>query len=259
MDLLLKDKIVFISASSSGIGKSIANVFLEEGANVIINDISKEKIEKTLPEFRKKFNNDKIDYFIGDITRNEEIIKLKHQILDKYGYLDILVPNLGTGKPLANCEFEIEEIQRFLDINLFSAIRLVNEFLGLIEKSKNGSIVFIASIVGIERIPSPIGYVIAKSGLITLTKNLSAKLAEKQIRVNAIAPGNVFFKGGRWEELLNADPDIENEYIKKEVPLKRFAAPEEIANSVVFIASQKSSFTTGNILIVDGGQTRSYR
>ena len=259
MDLYLKDKIVFVSASASGIGKSIAEVFLGEGAIVIINDISEEKIEETTEEFEKKFASSRIGFFHGDITKNEEISRLKDYIYKTYGRLDILVPNLGSGKPMTNNEFETDEIQRFLDINLFSALKLVNGLSDLIANSENGSIVFISSIVGIEKIPAPTGYAIAKSGLLTLTKNLSVKLAEKKIRVNAVAPGNVYFKGGRWEELLQNNPDIENEYIKKEVPLKRFASPEEIAYSVVFLASQISSFTTGNILVVDGGQSRSYR
>ena len=137
-------------------------------------------------------------------------------------------------------------------------MKLLNEFIPVIKKQKSGSIILISSIAGLERIGAPYGYAAAKSALLSLTGNLSAELASYGIRVNCVVPGNVYFKDGRWDEVLNDQPEIKREYIDKEVPLKRFATPFEIAKSIVFLSSDCSSFTTGTVLVIDGGQTRRY-
>jgi len=258
MDLGLKDKKVLITASSGGIGFATARTFLEEGAKVIINGKNEEKLNIALNDLISVYGKGRVDGFLGDVTDNKQIIKLKDYIENKYGSIDILISNLGSGKPLSKNHLDTNEWIRFLEINLLSSVKLTDQFIPVLEKQMSGSIIFISSIAGIERLPSPFGYAAAKSGLFSLTKCLSASLAEKNIRVNCIVPGNVFFEGGRWDELLKHNPDIESDYIKKEVPMKRFAKAEEIADSIVFVSSPKSSFTTGAVLVIDGGQTRSF-
>ena len=118
------------------------------------------------------------------------------------------------------------------------------------------SIVFVSSICGVESLGAPVDYSVAKSALISFAKNLSLKIAHRG-RANVVAPGNVYFKGGTWDEKLRSDKiEVEN-MIENQVPMKRFGKPEEIADAVVFLCSERASFITGSVLRVDGGQTNS--
>jgi 3-oxoacyl-[acyl-carrier protein] reductase len=258
MDLYLKNKRVLITASSSGIGSATAEVFLQEGADVVVNGRNSDKLSRFVKEMSEKYGAENINSFEGDITKLENIESLRKFVLDKWGGIDILISNLGSGKPLSENSLSISEWERFLNINLFSAVNLLDNLLPEMKKKKGGSIILISSIAGLERTGAPYGYAAAKSSLLSLVSNLSAELAESGIRINCVVPGNVFFKGGRWEEILENRPEIRKEYIEKEVPLKRFADPFEIAKSIVFLSSECSSFTTGAVLVIDGGQIRRY-
>jgi len=258
MDLYLKNKKVLITASSSGIGSVTADVFLQEGANVIVNGRNKDKLSKLVKELSLKYGTKNIDSFVGDMTKIENIESLKEFTLNKLGGIDILISNLGSGKPLSGDTLLLSEWERFLNINLLSAVNLLNKFIPIMKRKKSGSIILISSIAGLERTGAPYGYSAAKSSLLSLTVNLSAELAEFGIRINCIAPGNVYFRGGRWEEILKEKPEMKEEYVNKEIPLKRFATPFEIAKSIAFLSSDCSSFTTGAVLVIDGGQTRGY-
>ena len=258
MDLQLKNKNVLITASSSGIGRATAEVFLQEGAKVIINGRNKDKLAGIVKELSLRYGSENISSFSGDMTKTENVKSLKKFVLDRWNGVDILVSNMGSGKPLSNNRLSLSEWRRFLDINLLGTVKLLDEFVPLMKKHKSGSIILISSIAGLERTGAPYGYSAAKASLLSLTSNLSAELADFGIRVNCIVPGNVYFEGGRWEEILKKRPELIEEYINKEVPLKRFATPSEIAQSIVFLSSDCSSFTTGAALIIDGGQTRRY-
>ncbi len=257
MNLELKDKVVFVSASSRGIGKATALAFLEEGARVMINGRDKKRLLKTYDEFHKMFSG-KIDYFRGDITKEEVVQGAKEYIIKKWKKIHVIVPNLGSGKPMKKNQMDSSEWERLFEINLFSVVKLLNIVLPEMKKQKEGSIVVVSSIAGIERTGAPLAYASAKSSLLTLIKNLSSELARSNIRINAVVPGNIYFEGGRWEEILSGNPKTVDNYIRQEVPMKRFGTPEEIADTIVWLASTKSSFTTGSCVIVDGGQTRSY-
>jgi 3-oxoacyl-[acyl-carrier protein] reductase len=120
----------------------------------------------------------------------------------------------------------------------------------------NPSITFISSIAGLEAIAAPIPYSTAKAGLQQAAKNLARQLGPEGIRVNTVAPGNVLAPGGTWEAKMAENPDQVKKYIETEVPLARFANPEEIAHAVVFLASARARFISGALLCVDGAQTR---
>lgn len=257
MDLQLKNKVIFVTASGQGIGKAIADAFLAEGARVLINDCDEKKLNETYKKFRRQFGAS-VDLFCGDVLERASIAKAKEQILKKWKQVDIIIPNLGSGKPQDVNKLDVSEWQRFFHLNVQSVLEMLNEFLPVMKKQKQGSIVLISSIVGIEATVAPFGYAAAKASLLTLVKNLSRELADFRIRINAVAPGNIYFKNGRWEEIIKTNPAVMKHYIAKDVPMKRLGTPEEIARAVVFLSSPASSFTTGACLVVDGGETKSY-
>ncbi len=119
----------------------------------------------------------------------------------------------------------------------------------------SGSIVFISSICGVESLGAPTDYSVAKSAIIAFSKNLSRKVGPS-LRVNTVAPGNIYFKGGTWDKKVKTDSTKVKNMLKNEVPLQRFGTPEEIADAVAFLCSERASFITGANLVVDGGQTR---
>ena len=158
--------------------------------------------------------------------------------------------------PIGSHRMEIIEWEKGFDINLFSAVKLIQEFDDMWVQQEGGSIVMISSLAACERIGAPYAYAAAKEGIRVLTKYLSDDYAVRNIRVNCVIPGNVFYHGGRWEELLNQDREGIEKYIQENVPLKRFAKPEEVADAIVFLASERAAFITGTSLLVDGGQKR---
>jgi 3-oxoacyl-[acyl-carrier protein] reductase len=257
MDLKLKDKVVFVPASGQGIGAETARLFLEEGAKVLINDRDKDILSTLFKKFQKKYKS-RVDYFAGDMTTPEAVGNVKKHLISKWKKIDILIANLGSGKPLAENRLDVNEWQGFMEINLFGGVRLLDTFLPEMKKRKQGSIVMVASITGIQRSSAPTGYSAAKASVLTLVKNLSSELAQYNIRINAVAPGNVYFNNGRWQEIINDRPGVVRDYIKKDVPMKRLGKPEEIAAAIVFLASAKSTFTTGASLVIDGGETKGY-
>jgi len=123
----------------------------------------------------------------------------------------------------------------------------------MLEKS-SGVLLFISSIAGIEAFGAPTDYSTAKTAVIALAKNMARKLA-KEVRVNVLAPGNVLFPGGSWDEKIKDDPSEVEKIIESTVPMNRFGMPEEIADAAVFLCSERAGFITGSVLVVDGGQT----
>lgn len=257
MDLGLKGKVVLITGSSRGIGKTIASSFLAEGARVIITGRDGTTLNETLGEFLNRYGAEFVYAYQGDLTNLDDIVKCVNLAVKKFNKIDILIANIGTGKSKPGLLADQSEWERILKLNLFGSINIVRELAPLMKKNGGGSVIFISSIAGCEVLGAPLTYSAAKSGLISASKNLSHLLAKDNIRVNTVAPGNIIFKGGRWEEIIRENPDTIENYIEKNVPMQRFGKPEEVADAVLFLASERASFITGACLVVDGGETRS--
>ena len=259
MDLGLKCKVAFITGSSRGIGRAIAAAFLAEGARVIITGRDNTSLNKTSKELSKKYGEASIVSCQGDMTQADIITGCLEVAMKKFGKIDILVANVGTGKSKPGLEADRDEWEKMLNLNLLGGLETAREIVPVMQKNRTGNIVFVSSIAGLERSASPLPYAAAKAALFSLSKNLSQLLARDNIRVNAVAPGNIMFEGGRWEEIIKERPDVIEEYIKKNVPMQRFGTPEEIADAVAFLASERASFITGTCLVVDGGQTQAFQ
>lgn len=254
MNLELKDKRVMITASVQGIGFATAESFLQEGSTVIINGRNKEHLNAAQNKLKEKYGK-KVFSFQGDMQLKKDIERLCTYINDTFNGLDILISNLGNGKPLTTNQLDGNEWNRFYNVNVMSSVELLNSVYPLLKKGDDPAIVLLSSIISKEVSAAPIGYAAAKSAISTLSKYLSKLWASDGIRVNCVLPGNVFFEGGRWEELKSQDEKSIIQYIQSSVAMKRFGTPSEIADAIVFLASPRSSFTTGAELSVDGGQS----
>ena len=247
MELELEDKVVLITGSSQGIGKSIAEYFNDEGSKIILNSRTESKLKKV----SNSINNS--DYFTADVTKEKECKKLIKYISKNYSKLDILVCNVGNGQSVMTGKETYDEWHKMFEINFHSTINIINASKDLLKKS-HGVIVCISSIAGIEITGAPITYSVAKAALNFYVKVISKEFGKYNVRINAVAPGNILFSNSTWEKkLLQNKKQIMN-IIEKEVALKRFGKPEEIANIVVFLSSKRSSFITGTTIVIDGGQ-----
>ncbi len=253
MNLNLEKKRVIVSGSTKGIGHKIAESFLEEGAKVAILARTKERLEEVRLDLSRRFSLSNIMTFETDVTDSKSVNSTISQIARNWGGIDIVVANVGDGRSVADPMPDQLDFDKTWRTNFSSAENLARETIEELDKSK-GNLIFISSIAGLESIGAPTDYSIAKSAIIALSKNLARKLAPN-VRVNCIAPGNIFFPGGSWDDKIQKDLNRIQNLIETTVPMKRFGKPEEIANTVLFLASDRASFITGACLVVDGGQT----
>jgi len=257
MDLHLQDKVVLVAGSSRGIGLATARAFLSEGSRTVITGRDGARLSAARTELASEFDEARLIAFEGDL-RDAAIIKaMLETVGDRWGPLDCLVANIGTGRGPVGWAPEETDWQRLIEENLGSTYRLVKEVLPAMTEARRGSIVLVASIVGLESTAAPLPYSAAKAALINYGKNLARQLGPSGVRVNSVAPGNILFPGGSWERHLNERRDEVLRQIDAEVPLRRFGRPEEIADLIVFLSSDRAAFITGSCVVADGGQTRS--
>ncbi len=256
MDLELNGRIVFVAGSTRGIGLGIAEGFLREGARVAISGRYEKRLNETASRLSQEFGSDRVIGIAGNLSDAITVRDALEKIVKTWGRLDVLVANVGAGGGTIGWDVAPEEWQRVFDVNLWATVRVAQAAVPLLKTSR-GNIVFISSITGVENTGAQLPYSAAKAALNSLSKNLARELGRDGVRVNAVAPGNILFPGGTWEQKLQADSAKVEKMLADQVPLRRFGTPDEIADAVTFLASPRASFITGALLVADGGQTRS--
>jgi len=252
VNLELEKKIFVVTGASKGIGRAIAARLLQEGAKVALLARGHEALSLAESNFRKKHEEKKIKSWVVDCCDEEQLQSVKGSIIKCWDKIDGVVANVGDGRSVPDPIPEKEQWNRIWQKNFETALNTARVFLPTL-KENSGSMLFISSITGLSALGAPVDYSTAKTAVIAFAKNLARKVAP-EIRVNVIAPGNVFIPGGSWEEKLKLNPGVVNEMLNSEVPLKRFGKPDEIADAAVFLCSKRASFITGTVLRVDGGQ-----
>ena len=240
-----KGKVVLVTGSSRGIGRSIAVKFAKEGASVVINYRSNENEAKAITEIISSYSD--CMCIQADVSKEKDVKRMIDTIIERYGHLDILVNNAGIAIDNDFKDRHVKDWQETLNTNLIGVF-LTSKYAGkYMLQNQYGKIINISSTNGIDTIyPYSIDYDASKAGLINMTKNLAIEFAPV-INVNAVAPG--------WVDTVMND-DLSKSYLKSEMErtlLKRFAEPEEIANVVLFLASDMARYIDGETIRVDGG------
>jgi 3-oxoacyl-[acyl-carrier protein] reductase len=258
MDLQLNNQVVFVAGSSRGIGKAIAAALLLEGASVVLTGRDETSLREAEASLTTAKNKERVLAIAGDFSDSATISGAFERTVKQFGRIDHLVANLGTGSGKPGWEQSDEEWTRLFELNFFASTRLTQAVVPhLLKNDGGGSILYISSIVAVEATLAPLPYSAAKAALVNYSKNIARQLGPQQIRVNTIAPGNIYFAGGSWARQLNNRREAVKAMLKNEVPLQRFGTPEEIASLAAYLCSPLAAFATGACFVVDGGQTRS--
>ncbi|MBW2981548.1 SDR family oxidoreductase [Candidatus Woesearchaeota archaeon] len=241
----LKGKTAIVTGSRRGIGRGIVDAFAKEGANVVVSDISLEDCKKVVKEIEKKYKIKGLAVKC-DVSDKSDVDSLIKQTIKKFSKLDILVNNAGIFPFVQFDKMKESDWDKVLNINLKS-IFLCSQAAAKVMKpgSKIVSISSIASFIGF---PGLAHYCASKGGINGITRALALELAPKKININAVAPGAIDTPGAS-----QSSTEESRKQTIAAIPLKRMGTPEDIANAVVFLASNKADYITGQILVVDGG------
>jgi len=243
---LLQDKVVLITGASRGIGKSIAEECVAQGAKVAFTYLSSEEKAKAL-EVELSADGGVAKGFKSDASKFDEAQSLVDHVLEEFGTIDVLVNNAGITRDTLLMRMSEQQWDDVMNTNLKSAFNLTKAVQRPMLKARKGSIVNMSSVVGVSGNAGQSNYAASKAGLIGFTKSIAQELGSRSIRCNAIAPGFI-----ETEMTASLDQNVVDEW-RKSIPLKRGGTPKDVANLVVFLGSDMSLYITGQTVNVCGG------
>ena len=240
------DKVAMITGATRGIGKQIALTLANEGYNIVLNyRTENDELKQLKNEIESK--NVKCLAVQGDVTNFEDCKQMIESAIKEFGKIDILVNNAGITKDMLLARMKEEDFKQVIDVNLVGTFNMTKNVISYMMKARNGKIINISSVVGIAGNAGQTNYSASKAGIIGFTKSLAKEIASRNILVNAVAPG--FIETNMTDVLKD---DVKQE-IAKNIPLKRMGTTQDVANVVKFLASDDSSYITGQVINVDGG------
>lgn len=251
----LEDKIAIVTGGAMGNGLGIVKVFLQNGADVIILDYS-EKLDATIEELKKDF--EKVSGYQVDIRDSKKLKEIATKIQAEKGKIDILVNNAGVAKLESFLEMSDEVRDFHFDINIKGTWNVTKEILPIMKKNKYGRIINLSSVTGPMVADSgEVAYATTKAALIGFTKGLAMEVVEDNITVNAIMPGYIMtpMVEGIAKDTNAQNPDRVVKGIADGIPMKRLGTIEELGHLALFLASDESTYITGQGFVIDGGST----
>ena len=255
MDLKLKDKVALITGGSRGVGRATALRLAEEGCKVGICARSQEGVERALEEIRSHG----VEAFgaSADVAKQGDAEDFVNRAADAFGGIDILINNVGGSVgPEPFIESTDEDWRQTFELNIFHAVRTIRAAIPHMQTRGGGSVVTIASISGWKPCDRDAQYSCAKAAEIFLSGSLAWELAPHNIRVNTVSPGSLQFPGGGWEQFRAEQPDDYARFESRELPAGRLGTDFEVADVVVFLASERANWVNGAAVPVDGAQGR---
>ena len=249
MDLGLKGKVALITGSTKGIGRAIAENLAVEGCHLGICARSQDEVNKAVQELSATGVN-----VVGatvDVADADSLASWVDACGAQLGGIDIFVPNVSAG----GADASEDGWRANFEADMLSTWRGVQLVLPWLEKSSSGVIIAISSTAALEAFAGAVPYSAIKATLLNYTGNLAQDLAPKGIRVNSVSPGPVFIDGGAWDQIKQAMPEVYEGTVAA-IPMGRMGSGQEIADAVTFLASPRSSFTTGTNMVLDGGFTK---
>ncbi len=243
---MLKGKIALVTGAAKGIGRAVALALAEEGATVIVNyNGSRERAEQTAEEIKALGADGRV--YQCNVADTQATLAMVKEVTAEYGRLDILVNNAGITRDNLIMKMSEEDFDEVINANLKGCFNTIKAVSRQMLKQRSGRIINITSVSGILGNAGQANYAASKAGIIGLTKTMARELASRGITVNAVAPG---FVDTDMTQVLS---DSVKEAATAQIPLGRFGKPEDIANMVAYLASEKGAYITGQIISVDGG------
>lgn len=240
------EKVALITGATRGIGRQIAITLSKEGYNIALNyRTENDELEELKKEIEK--NNVKVLTVQGDVSNFQDCENIVKETIEAFKRIDVLVNNAGITKDMLLARMKEEDFKQVIDVNLVGTFNVTKNVISHMMKARSGRIINLSSVVGISGNAGQSNYAASKAGIIGFTKSLAKEVASRNILVNAIAPGFI------QTNMTDVLKDEVKEEIAKAIPLKRMGTAEDVANLVKFLASEDSSYITGQVINIDGG------